>query len=206
MECLGNEKKIYHEKYIEWLEGVSFYVKPIGIYAGFSFCILHKCLVCNKEWFCSPQDLLEGNSVCCHKPHSGHKPVMKKSKYPELKGLSKEDKYTEKLRTKHPNIRLTGAYEGSVIACEHTCVICGNVWSAIPSNLFSYGMGCIKCAGKSHGLKQITHEEYVKKLAGTHPTIKVTEEYKGCRTAIEHKCELCGKTWKTKPSWIKHKC
>ncbi len=109
------------------------------------------------------------------------------------------EEYLEDVKKINPNINVLGKYTKSHIKTSHRCNICGNEWSAFPSNILK-GHGCPKCKNKTIRQKLIkTHEEYVNEVEIKNSNIEVIGTYVGNKTKIIHKCKICNYKWLVSP-------
>lgn len=109
-----------------------------------------------------------------------------------MRKLTTED-VRRKLRAINPNIGVLGKYKHSQLPIACRCLICGNKWKPLWSNL-SQGRGCPKCALKASRLSDHKVRERLKKIA---PTIRLMEKYRGAMVRVKCKCITCGHTWRT---------
>lgn len=121
-----------------------------------------------------------------------------RSKALRIKAYSKNNvlKTTEQYIKDLPNnIILLEEYKGDNVKILHKHIICGTEWYVLPHNIVQ-GHGCPKCANNI----KLTTEEYRKRIP---KGIILLEDYIDSKTAILHKHEICGNTWKALPNNIK---
>ena len=181
-------KKKTHEEYVNELKIKNPHVEVTGIYIDANTNIMHHCLIHNVFWETKPSRVLNGNG--CKKCR------IEKFK---ISNTKTQDKYTEDVRLKNPNIEVLGEYVSAKTKILHTCLIHNVVWDALPTNILK-GCGCSECLKEKIGSKNgISHNEYVDKLSKINPKIVALEEYLGTEIKIRHKCKLCGHKWRVKP-------
>ena len=122
-------------------------------------------------------------------------------KCPECERRKKEQQMIDKLLKLRPWIQYISGYKGNKSKCVFKCLKCGNVFEALPNNLFkkvTKRQGCAKCLqvdGK-------TQEEFEQELLLVNPNIEVLSKYSGYFQSVTCKCKLCGYIWEAKPDHL----
>lgn len=117
-------------------------IEILGEYITAKNGILCKCRVCNYNWSPRPTNLLSG----CGCPKCGDKATHNKQ-------VKREIDFITELKSINPTIRVTGKYINTHTNVRCKCSVCGNEWSAMPSNLLR-GTGC-PAHIRSHGEEAI---------------------------------------------------
>lgn len=105
------------------------------------------------------------------------------------------------LQEKQPTIIAMEAYRGSATKIEFKCSLCGYVWKAAPVSVL-HGLGCPNYnnhPGFVHP-RYMGQEAFSERVRKIHPTITVLEEYKGSKTKLRCRCEVCGNEWMSTPN------
>lgn len=108
------------------------------------------------------------------------------------------EEYEKELKEIFPNIIPLENYVNLKTKIKHKCLICGEEWYAVPTNLLHLKEGCPRC-GKNHRRTQEELEEDIKKI---NPNIKVLGEFSKVANKIEFECLVCGHKWFAKPNNI----
>lgn len=126
-----------HETYIHELSERNPGIECLGVYAGATVKILHRCRKCGHEWLVRPYTLV------CKKPRGcPHCAAVKAGK--ANKSYTTET-YVDALSNVHPEIELVGSYPGSHAKATFRCVRCDHEWKAMPYSVLQ-GHGCPRCA------------------------------------------------------------
>ena len=97
------------------------------------------------------------------------------------------------------NILILGRYIGARDKVKCKCLIDGNEWEAMPTNLLR-GRGCPKCANKTKSEKQsIGYKQFINELNNVNNNIIIISKYINLTTKIKCKCAICGNEWYTLP-------
>lgn len=166
-------------------------VEIIGDYKSKGSPLRVKCSICGFVWDSTANRLLSGHG--CRKCAG-----MKKR---QRRGYFKKthEQFMSELKSVAPDIQVLSTYETAITPVKCSCVVCGNVWSARPSNLLT-GIGCPACANIATSFKQIkSQDEFVSEMADTHPSITVIGRYAGNKCKVSLVCNLCGNTWEAMP-------
>ena len=126
-----------HETYIQELSERNPGIECLGVYAGATDKILHRCRKCGHEWLARPYTLV------CKKPRGcPHCAAVKAGKANQSYTT---ETYADALSSVHPEIELAGDYPGSHVKASFRCVRCGHEWNAMPYSVLQ-GHGCPRCA------------------------------------------------------------
>lgn len=108
------------------------------------------------------------------------------------------EKFIERVSPQLKNYKIVGEYVSTQkrISCE--CLKCGLKWTPLAGDLLYNNAACPKCAG----ILRKTQEEFVKEVEMKNPTVKIVGQYVNRKTAIECRCEICGKDFKRIPANI----
>lgn len=141
---LSISKSRNHEEYIWEVHNINPNIDVIGKYVNARKPILHKCKICNHEWMCSPENILQkhGCKKCASKRISESFTKTNEQFIAELKEINND-------------IVLLEEYSGSTTKLTCKCNKCNTEWLAIPSTLLK-GAGCPKC-NSSRGEKRINN-------------------------------------------------
>ena len=146
-------------------------------------------------------DYINTNTSIYHKCKFCDKKFKKKPK--EVKNIKcnclvKKEEYNNRIIQK--NIKLIGNYISMRTKSLHNCQSCGLNFMTAPKNIINSVIGCPSCSGK-----KFSTEKY-KSLLPNDIIIK-DEIYDGSNKLLTHICNICNKSWKTKPNYIIHmKC
>lgn len=170
-------KKKTHEEYVQQVAEINPNIEVLEVYQGNGIHILHRCKICENEWYAKPNNILNGTG--CRKCY------VNKRKKTQLQ-------YTMEVKQINPNIEVIGEYINEYTNIPHLCKVCGNIWSPKPMKIL-LGQGCPRCA------RARTHSEYVQEISLHNSDIEVIENYQGVQTNIKHQCKICGHIWEPKP-------
>ena len=129
--CVGREKT--HDEFVEEIKNINPNIEIIGKYIKSKTKIKCVCKVCDKEWEVTPNSLLRGSGC----PECSKITVANSHR-------KTHEEFLKETKSLHPSIKIVGKYIDirTKIRCE--CLLCGNIWNAIPDNLL-HGEGCPKC-------------------------------------------------------------
>lgn len=181
-------KKKTHEEYVMELTIKNPNLEVMGEYINARTKILHKCIVCNHEWFCLPNHALNSRScpMCNGSVRYSHK------------------EYVEKVSKVNPNIKVIGEYSGVRIKIAHYCIKHDIYFDILPSHVLK-GCGCNRCKSeKISNANGKTHEQYVEELSFVNPNTIVLEEYSGANSPILHMCLKHNTEWLISPNNALH--
>ena len=111
-----------------------------------------------------------------------------------------QQEFIERVVSCTKNVEIIGQYTKSSERITVKCTKCGNIWNPIASALLQ-GHGCPKCARKyvvenRKGLyRKKTHEEFVKEINDSLPSIVILGTYTKSADKIKCKCSVCGNMW-----------
>ncbi len=131
-----------HEDFIIELKTTNPNINVLTKYTNAKTKVKCECVICGHIWESIPDNLLKGKGC----------PKCKLIKQSERQTKTHEE-FTKEMKNVNPNISILTDYIGSQIKVDCKCDICGNRWSAKPSNLLQ-GKGCPKCC-ISNGEKRI---------------------------------------------------
>lgn len=159
--CVG--RNVDQDEYIRKLSIKSPNVIPLQNYTKATNKMLHKCLVCDYEWYVTPTSLLSGNGC----PECGKKIISQK--------LSKtHEQYVNELKEYNPNVEVIELYINALTPIKHKCKIDGHEWKAAPAHLLR-DTGCPVCSNSKGEAK-------VRKWLDEHNIIYETEKrFRGCK-------------------------
>ena len=126
-----------HETYIHELSERNPGIECLGVYAGATVKIPHRCRKCGHEWLVRPYTLVCKNPRGC--PHCA---AVKAGKANQSYTT---ETFIEALSGIHPEIMLVGSYPGSHEKATFRCARCGHEWKAMPYSVLQ-GHGCPRCA------------------------------------------------------------
>jgi len=166
----GCAKKKTHEEYIKELKDKNIEVIPLENYISTNTKILHKCLLCDTEWYIKPRSVLRGVKCDCNK-----------------KGTYLY--YLKELKDKNIEVIPLENYINAKTKILHKCT-CGIEWRECPENVLKG----IKCSSISTN----KYNTYVQKLKDKNIEVIPLENYINMKTKILHKC-TCGTEWHEYP-------
>ena len=126
-QCSGHAR-LTHEEFINKLQCINPRIEVLGHFYGVDTKILCKCSVCGYEWYVKPSGLLKGRGCPNCTMHKGGR------------RKTKEEFISDLVRV-NPNIEICGQYINNSTKIKCKCLICGNEWEALPTNLLK-GKGC----------------------------------------------------------------
>ena len=132
-----------NEDFLKELNVVNSNIVPLEEYSGICKKIKFKCLICNNEWYSTPNNLLH-NKGC---------PNCKKIILSKLKMKSKED-FQKELKENYCTSELIGEYKGRKKTALFKCKICNHEFTAIAENVLKSTAACSYCSA-SIGEKRI---------------------------------------------------
>lgn len=184
-----NNKKKTTEQYRQELAIYNPDIEVLEDYINARTKILHKCKICNYEWYTAPSNLFSHNGYCpkCN---------------PKIKRNRTIEDYKEELSIKNPDIMVIGEFTNATTKLLHKCNVCSYEWDAKPSNILS-GKGCPNCANKKRNInRKPTQDEYIEKVKLKNNLLKVVGTYIDMHTKIEHRCVFCNDIIMITPSGV----
>ena len=175
---------ITEEMFLEWLRETNPDIELISEYRGLNGKGTFRCKKDGTVWKTGCNNIRAGTGC----PECAKKIAAQKN------SLGQET-FNERMRIKHPNIKIEGIYENnsSLIKCE--CLICGYQWRARAQNLLG-GYGCYECGNRRRTLGNIIpKEEIERRLSLVNPYVKIIGETKGIQSKAECECLICGHKW-----------
>lgn len=175
-----------NEEYVADVAAINPDIEIVDKYIDAKTKILHRCKIDGYEWYVRPHDILQGSGC----------PVCSKCK------KYTHNEYVTMVSNINSNIKVIDKYINIKTKILHRCIICGNEWTAIPSNIL-HGNGCPICSTLNASSKRLkTHEQYVIEVEKINFNIEVIEQYVNSRTPILHKCKIDGCVWYASPNNI----
>lgn len=143
--------------------------------------ITYQCMVCGDVREVQARHFLEGRGcVAC---------VRRR----QAENSAKTDAtFRKEMAEVNPKIEILTPYERSHISVSCKCLVCGNIWSAIPHTLLA-GHGCPECAHVAENW--LTHDQFVDRIHSRFPTLTFTSQYQGMGKCIDVTCDVCGYEW-----------
>ena len=144
-------EKIYYSKvknietYKNEVRRIDNTIEVVGEYVNARTPILHKCLICENEWYTIPDSILSGSGC----PKCAYKRISKNR-------MKSHNEFIEELSYVNKDIMILEEYQGATtkILCQCLRDNCGHQWYATPDSLLA-GHGCPFCT-KSYGEKEIS--------------------------------------------------
>lgn len=168
----GIKSRISNDDYVSRLLNINQKVLPIDDYVSMKEKIKHLCVICNEEFYISPENTLRGY---------GHKKCYPKNIAPNT--MSSEE-YRLKVFKNNPNIIILSDYYPNIPFIEYECKECGYI-GKVSDHCQLYHSNCLNCSIIKSRKK---HEEYVNELKNNNINLIPIEEYNGSHIAILHKC------------------
>ena len=109
----------------------------------------------------------------------------------------RNEEYVKEVSMINSNIDVMEDYINAKTNILHKCKICGYKWMAAPTNILK-GKGCPNCYGNINK----SQLKYCSEVAAINQNIIVLGKYKNNKTAILHKCVICGCEWMASPTNI----
>jgi len=169
-----------HEKYESELSIKNPNLKLLNKYSGGHKKVKYICLKCGNENEADASGLLAGHGC----PTCG----IEKMKLSQRRTNSE---FINEMKKTQPTLEILSEYVNSNTRIKVRCIICGNEYTTIASNLLS-GYSCRSCYDKN---RTRSHEEYVDIMKDKKPNILVLGKYVTNDTRIKVKCKVCGHVW-----------
>lgn len=133
-----------YEQFVDEIKIINPNIQIIGNYINANTKIKCNCLIHNKEFSMTPNNLLQGKGcpICA---------IQRRSN----KRRKSYDEFVSEMAQINPNIIIIGEYKGAKTKIKCQCRIDGNIFMAQPSNLLQ-GFGCPIC-NNSKGEKRISY-------------------------------------------------
>lgn len=192
-KCKSN--KLTNDMFLQMLHAANPTIIPIGKYININTNMKFRCNKCNHEWECRPYSVIHCNSVTGRV--TGCPKCSAKSRAEQ--NTITEFKFKQKMSDIRPDLVVLESYKGSIQKVKVKSLICGHIWKAKPSYLWSVdiGVGCPECAGLTHNDKW-----FKEKMEKTHSNIMVLGKYKTLQDNLELQCKICGNKWYGKPNTL----
>jgi hypothetical protein len=186
-------KKKTQEEFVETINKITNgEYNVIGEYKGKRVKVRLKHNVCSYEWEVTPDNFVYQGNRC---PNCANKMRV----FTGRKQIS-NDEFLLKVKNKFGNkFTILSEYSPAGVLVRHEC---GYEYEVIPYDFFKKRTdkcpNCIKNKNKTHDdfikeIKSIVGDEY-----------KVLSKYKGSRTKVKMKHEICGCIWDVKPTLFLH--
>ena len=140
--------------------------------------ILHKCKICDNIFTIVPKTVLNGSKCKCQRKR------IYKSRF------SNEEYLKRIIETNYISLE---EYKGANIKIKHQCKKCGDIKESKPSHIMN-NIGCKSC----DLIK--SEKSYKEKILDRN--LNVIEKYKGSKSKILHKCDICNNEWLARPNDI----
>lgn len=145
-----------------------------------------KCKKCGYEWLCTPDSLLHGTGC------------------PSCAGNLRKtpDEFIAEMAIKQPTIKVLEQYKGARIPIKVSCLKCGHIWMASPTNLLK-DRSCPKCSYKERGKKhRVNPNDFLKKASIASPELEMLGDYELSTKKILVRCKTCNYEWLVAPSLL----
>lgn len=188
---MGKPRKT-NEQFICELRKIKPDILPLECYPRNNHTKIHvACTVCGYIWMATPTALLlKTNGNGC--PHCANKTR-------NINNRITHTQFIDRMSKINPNIEILETYVDYRTKLLCKCKTCNHEWRACPDKLLQ-SRGCPACANLRRGAyKAYSHDEFVKKLHGVNPDIKVIGKYKNSKTKLRLHCKKCGREWEATP-------
>lgn len=191
-------KKKTHEQYIEDASKVNPDIEVLGKYIGSKDKILHKCKICEHEWYVRPNVILRG----CGCPNCSRAKVYQQQ-------TKTHEEYIKELAIKNPTIEAVEKYVDAKTKIFHKCKVCDHKWKAAPYNTLYNNTKCPVCTHKCIGNEpeyrnSIWASEY-KEHFSKYMTEEQMKTYMPNSTRkVELRCPQCNRSKKITPADLLH--
>ena len=141
-KCAGVERLAQNE-YVQRVKKINESIEVLGEYINANTKILHKCKLCNHEWFVNPSDILNGHGcpVCSNKT-IGSPPEYRNS----IWSSEYKDYYAKYMTEEQMKMYMPKSSKRVIV----TCPDCGRKKEIIVQSLLKNGLGCICGDGFSY--------------------------------------------------------
>ena len=206
-----------HEEFTKEMREKHPNIRIVGTYTGSANKIEWLCSSCGEIQSSLPSNLLkpEATGLC-------RKCFLLQQAENRKKG---NEEFLKELKEIHPDIKITGTFNGKNHKIEWVCSNCGQKQYSYPGNLLkpSKTPYCRACThklrssiitekmddGMALSMSQINSNNFYRQLnEKDHPPILLSE-YKGVRVKLRCKCSVCGYEWESRPRDLldnKHPC
>ena len=168
-KCIGKYRYTPKEFLEKFLKIGNSNIELLEDYFNADTNILCKCKLCGKEWKKSPYDILNGSGCGdCFRKQSG------------IDRRKSHNKFILEMKMINPDVEILGTYITCKDNIETKCLLCGNIWNSLPSNLLR-GSGCPKCVS-SFG--EIKVKEFLDKYNVNYRTRKTYEDLLGIHNGL----------------------
>lgn len=147
--------------------------------------ILHKCKLCNYNYYQTPSNVLSGYGKCplCNKYY----------------GIS-ENEFIELLHRNNKQVKLLSPYISKKDNIECQCLKCNYIWTSVAFSLLNTMFNCPNCAINDRKKLLISNDEFAEKVHEKFPNIELLHEYNGSYNSMDCHCRICNYIWTVKRS------
>lgn len=172
------------DRFIRLISELNPDIEVVGVYETEKSRMSCTCKICGYHWNPTAHDLKRA-------PRCGacsFRQMWMRERVPV-------DELQQRINQIQPNIVLSGEYHGVHKNMECKCTICGTVFLAHPSNLYTGNTGCPTCRAKEKIQKlRHNHEDVIKLIADVRPDVTVLGQYTRMHDKLhcychEHDCE-----------------
>lgn len=177
-------KKKTNEEFLYDLSLISNTIVPLEKYINAKTKIKIKCLVCENEFYNTPDNLLRGEKcpICALKQRG-------------LKRRKSHDTFVQEMNAMHPELIVQSQYKTSFDKVLCTCQVCGCVFNGTPARMLT-GSGCPECANKKISQKLTKpYTQFKDELLSINPNIEIIGEYIRQSEHLCVKCNICHHEW-----------
>lgn len=206
-----------HEEFIKEMQEKHPDIKIVGTYTGSANKIEWLCSNCGARQSSLPSNLLNPEATgLCRKCRLLQQAESRK------KG---NEEFLKELKEIHPDLIITGTFNGNNHKIEWICSNCGQKQYSFPGNLLKPTKTpyCRACTHKLRSnivtdkmedgtvlsIKQINSNNFYNELSKKKYPPILLSEYKGVRVKLRCKCSVCGYEWESRPRDLlenKHPC
>jgi very-short-patch-repair endonuclease len=181
-------KRKTNEEFIAEMQTTNPNIIISGQYINSNTKIECKCKICKYNWCAVPSSLLNGKGC----PKCAIESRKAKRRKPH-------EQFVKEINILNSKIKILNTYINCTTKVDCKCLICGHIWSALPSNL-SKGQGCPVCGIiKAHKAITKHHNDFVCELSKINPNIKLLGQYINNKTKVECVCLQCNHKWFVTP-------
>ena len=205
-----------HEQFIQEMKLKHPGIVIVGTYQGTANKIEWICSNCGEHQFTLPQNLLKPEATgLCRKCFNLQLASSRKKTH---------EQFLQELAAVHPDIIISGVFQGNNRKIEWVCSNCGKKQLSFPTNLLKTTKTpyCVECSkqlkssrvekkpdGGVYSINELNAKRFYEAVNNReHPPI-ILDEYQGIRVKIRFKCAVCGHIWSTRPNDFlksKHPC
>ena len=203
---IAEVKTLTQEQFVEKVHKKLPYIEVLGTYSKAKDRILVRCSACMTEFAPLASSLLEGFGCAACSGRGLVKAIAadKTIKMIPRKTAEEQQEFANRIHQLSPNIEIVGPLLGGDFPVECRCLLCNSIFT-VPhaKDLNRPRVGCPDCSYKEAIKGKVTsHEDFVRRLAKTHPNIEVLGYYKGSKFPIWVRCKTCNSEFYTVPNRI----